>query len=366
MELEFSPIQEQEIKKIISWFKGPKKDKPFYYLAGYAGTGKTTLAKYIEKELGVTVLYGAYTGKAALVMMKNGCKGASTIHSMIYKPVVNKKTGEVSYSLNLESIIDTADLIIIDECSMVDQRMGEDLLFFGKPILVLGDPAQLPPINGSGYFTNGIPDGMLTEIHRQAAGNPIIELATKVRNKETLELGRYGSSKVTNKFLKDEVFGADQFICGLNKTRMTMNHKFRDYYGFKGKYPEKNERLICLKNDKDTGMLNGELYTATADAVDKTRDFVNLKIASVDRYTSEKEVKSLKFCYDPSIPKPDWKLLKGKHELTYGYALTAHKSQGSQWETTYIYNESEVFGDNWWRWLYTAITRAEESTTIYV
>ena len=50
---------------------------------------------------------------------------------------------------------------------------------------------------------------------------------------------------------------------------------------------------ICLKNDKDTGMLNGELYTATADAVDKTRDFVNLKIASVDRYTSEKEVKSL-------------------------------------------------------------------------
>ena len=57
---------------------------------------------------------------------------------------------------------------------MVDEDLGRDLLSFGKPVLVLGDPAQLPPVKGGGFFTEAEPDVMLTEVHRQAADNPII------------------------------------------------------------------------------------------------------------------------------------------------------------------------------------------------
>ena len=52
---------------------------------------------------------------------------------------------------------------------------------FGVPVLVLGDPAQLPPIQGGGYFTEAEPDAMLTEVHRQAFDNPIVRLSMDVR-----------------------------------------------------------------------------------------------------------------------------------------------------------------------------------------
>ena len=60
---------------------------------------------------------------------------------------------------------------------MVDEELGRDLLSFGKKVLVLGDPAQLPPVKGGGFFTEAEPDVMLTEVHRQAADNPIIRLS---------------------------------------------------------------------------------------------------------------------------------------------------------------------------------------------
>ena len=64
---------------------------------------------------------------------------------------------------------------------MVDEELGRDLLSFGKPVLVLGDPAQLPPVKGGGFFTEAEPDIMLTEVHRQAADNPIIRMSMVVR-----------------------------------------------------------------------------------------------------------------------------------------------------------------------------------------
>ena len=63
-------------------------------------------------------------------------------------------------------------------------------------MLVLGDPFQLPPVQGSGFFTNAEPDVMLTEIHRQARDNPIIRLSLDIREGEYLERGIYGESRV--------------------------------------------------------------------------------------------------------------------------------------------------------------------------
>jgi len=113
-------------------------------------------------------------------MRSKGCIGASTIHRLIYKPP-ESETEQPSFELWNNSPAVKAKLIVIDECSMVDAELGRDLLSFGAPVLVLGDPAQLPPISGGGFFTDAAPDAMLTEVHRQAQDDPIVRLSMEVR-----------------------------------------------------------------------------------------------------------------------------------------------------------------------------------------
>src|SRR5213078_5055573 len=128
-----------------------------FRLFGYAGTGKTTLARHLAQGVDGKVLFAAFTGKAALVMRAKGCSGASTIHSLIYRA---RESGEETPNFELwdDSPASKAALIVIDECSMVDAEPGRDLMSFGVPLLVLGDPAQLPPIQGGGFFTEVEPD----------------------------------------------------------------------------------------------------------------------------------------------------------------------------------------------------------------
>ena len=187
--------QSSALLAVDAWYKS-KPRKQVFYVAGYAGVGKTSLAKHFAESINGLVLYAAYTGKAALVMRNNGCQNASTIHSLIYRAEEDSK-GKISFRLNFSSILKTAALLIIDECSMVDKELAYDILRFGVPVLVIGDPAQLPPVSGAGYFTGSKPDVMLTEIHRQAQDNPIIYLATQVREGHTLSSGKYGDSIIS-------------------------------------------------------------------------------------------------------------------------------------------------------------------------
>ena len=66
---------------------------------------------------------------------------------------------------------------------------------FEVPLLVLGDPAQLPPIQGGGFFTDAEPDAMLTEVHRQARDNPIVRLSMDIREGRSLAPGQYGETR---------------------------------------------------------------------------------------------------------------------------------------------------------------------------
>src|SRR5215210_6682011 len=252
----WSPQQDAALKAVADWLR--RGDRPVFRLFGYAGTGKTTLAKHIAEHVDGDVAFGAYTGKAALVLRSKGCSDASTIHSMIYRSRESDEGGP-SFILNRQSAAAKADLIIIDECSMVDEELGRDLLSFGRPVLVLGDPAQLPPVKGGGFFTEAEPDAMLTEVHRQARDNPIVRLSMAVRAGGRLPLGRHGESRVLSRGEIDaaEVTRADQVLVGLNRTRRLYNRRIREILGYRDPMPAAGEKLVCLRNYKTKGLLNG-------------------------------------------------------------------------------------------------------------
>ena len=363
--MNWSEQQTKALKEVEAWFKS-KPRKQVFRVFGFAGTGKTTIAKHFAQSIKGDTLYAAYTGKAALVLRKNGCTGASTIHSLIYKVKEDDETGEVHFEMNKKSALRDAALLVVDECSMVDEEMGRDILSFGKPVLVLGDPAQLPPVSGAGFFTNAEPDVMLTEIHRQAKDNPIVHLATLVRNGQKLRLGDYGNSRVVDTLKVRDLVDHSQVIVGRNATRDNINSKIRKVLKFEDELPTTDDRLICLKNDRDLGIFNGGLFTVKKRIENKRSPYYNL-YQIVDNDTGENRVLTVKVhnSFFDGSSRPDWKLLKGTQEFDFGYAITCHKSQGSQWDNVLIFDESWCFREESKRWLYTALTRASESVTVY-
>src|SRR5436305_4719665 len=260
----FTPHQDAALKAVADWLKakpGRNGTPPVFRLFGYAGTGKTTLARHIADGLDGEVKCAAFTGKAALVMRNKGCDGASTIHSLIYRA---RESGEEQPSFELwdDSPASKAALIVIDECSMVDADLGRDLMSFGVPVLVLGDPAQLPPIAGGGFFTDAEPDAMLTEVHRQAQDDPIVRLSMQVRAGERLEPGAYGQTSVVKRdgFDPQRALETDQILVGRNNTRRAYNARLRERRGFTDPLPLAGDKLVCRRNNRKKGLFNGGLW----------------------------------------------------------------------------------------------------------
>jgi exodeoxyribonuclease-5 len=400
--MQFSPQQDKALLSVDDWLK--QSNNQVFRLFGYAGTGKTTLAKHFAQNVDGMVLFGAYTGKAAHVLRTKGCKEASTIHSMIYsiyeksKQTLRKYENELltirdikkptktelaradelekliknekrnlskpAFTRNDASPVRDAELIIIDECSMVDETMGEDLLSFGTKVLVLGDPAQLPPVRGGGFFTEQQPDVMLTEVHRQARDNPIIEMATRVRNGDTLPLGTYGTSCVVNKINKDDVLSADQLLVGKNLTRKNCNRRVREHLGIKNVLPVNGDRLVCLRNNHDLGLLNGGIWNVVEAEGNNADAHMRLSLQSDDSEIALDVEAHTHYFLGKEEDMPWWER-KEAEEFDYGYALTVHKSQGSQWNNVCLFDESNVFKKDSKRWLYTGITRAAESVRVF-
>ncbi len=407
--MQLSHQQEECIKSAKQWFNSPDRKK-FFRIDGYAGSGKTTIAKKIAEALGGVTKFAAFTGKAAHVLSRKGC-AAQTIHKLIYlakdkpKHALNtlreelgkhvKDSGKSPEELkqDLEYVkltraieqeeqsimqpafgvndsklapIHSADLVILDEVSMVNEKMATDILSFKKPVLILGDPAQLPPIKGTGYFMTGQPDVMLTEIHRQARDNPIIDLATRVRNGEKLEYGEYGESRVMKWMdVADQnfVLGHDQIIVGKNKTRHSLNDAIRRLKGFKGEYPVMGDRLICLRNNREYSLLNGSMWLVHANhGADEELNV--LDITSEDDASEQQVVDAWSHIFRREERYMDYFDRKQAQEFDYGYAITCHKSQGSQWDSVLVKDESYSFRQDRSKWLYTAITRAAERVTI--
>ena len=362
----WSPQQNEALSCVAVWMRTTYQ--PFFYLAGYAGTGKTTLAVHLASFAKGKVLFGAFTGKAARVMRSKGCVGASTIHSMIYHTETDEETGAVTVTRKRRSEMgEDTSLIIIDECSMVDEELGRDLLSFDIPVLVLGDPAQLPPIKGGGFFTSGQPDYMLTEVHRQAADSPIIRLATEIREgNRPRPISTNGLTVCWKENLDPSaVTGADIVIVGKNDTRIKYNERLRLRAGRKDKFPEVGEPLICLRNDREKRIFNGDIMiTAKTQVMRKKK--IRLWLEAEERKPVFVEVMKDFFVNDVEAAKLPFKDLKGTQQFTFGYAITCHKSQGSQWRDVCVFDESFISGEDRNRWLYTACTRAAENLTLVI
>jgi ATP-dependent exoDNAse (exonuclease V) alpha subunit len=358
---------------VSRWLKDARTGKApqLFRLFGYAGTGKTTLARHIAENVDGEVKFAAFTGKAAMMLRAKGCNDATTIHSLIYRSKTEDDTGEPSFSINRNSDVKKADLVVIDECSMVDAELGNDLMSFGTPVLVLGDPAQLPPVKGGGFFTDHEPDVMLTEVHRQAEGNPIIRLSMMIRGGESLPLGQHGESRVMRKGemgredMANLVLGADQVLVGRNRTRRDFNTRMRELMGRTDPLPVAGDRVVCLRNNKTKGLLNGATFTVKA--VGKARTgMVTMRIDPDDVSALNVKVSVLPEFFLGQEETLPWQARKLSDEFDYGFALTVHKAQGSQWDRVVLFDESFAFREHRERWLYTAVTRAAERVTVVV
>lgn len=418
---ELAPQQQEASDRIKQWYSAP--DEPFFYLGGWAGTGKTSIAKTVAVELcdPSKIVYAAYTGKAAHVMRQNGCNGAGTCHSVIYHSAtpsgaelerhkeelellclelkdaghseqsiasmpmvsqINEKIAEEEYQMktprfrkNPDSILKAAKLSIIDEVSMLGQKMGEDWLSFGVKTLVLGDPAQLPAIGGEGYFTKHDPHFMLTDIHRQALDNPILQIATAFREKRYPDEGWYGESRIVDKDdlspsqLRELVMSADQIIVGKNDKRHAINQRVRQLKGINEPYPIVGERVVCLRNDNEEGLLNGAVYEVVEAA--KVDEFDNQKVSMmIQAVGSDTPQEVLCHVHHFEGFEREQELSKmfgarmGAQQFGFAYAMTCHKMQGSQAGRVLIFDQSFVARGDKYRWLYTAATRAVDSCTV--
>ncbi|KZL05122.1 ATP-dependent RecD-like DNA helicase [Pseudovibrio axinellae] len=367
--MDWSPQQDEALSETAQWLRSGGSQ--VFRLFGYAGTGKTTLARHLAEGIDGDVAFGAFTGKAAHVLRQKGCADASTIHSLIYRPKGTKKDDNdeddsPQFTINRDSPAAKVDLIIIDECSMVDEELGRDLLSFGKKVLVLGDPAQLPPVRGGGFFTEAEPDIMLTEVHRQAKDNPIVRLSMDIRDGAELDFGQYGESSVISRreIDKERILSADQVLVGTNKTRRLYNSRIRDLKGFTTQMPAVGDKLVCLRNDKTKGLLNGGLWNVQRLRPPRGNTLRFDVISEDDLAKTAIKVKVLPAMFEEGGDQLSYAIRRRADEFDYGYALTVHKSQGSQWDDLVLFDESWAFREHKTRWLYTAVTRAAKKITV--
>lgn len=168
--MQLNEKQQLAVNRATDWYA--KQNTQIFKMAGYAGTGKTTVATTIARTLesDENTLYCAFTGKAACVMRQKGMPG-QTIHSAIYdyETVTDPQTGKQHVVHHLKPRL-PYKLIVVDEASMVGTEIAKDLLSFQIPILAIGDPGQLPPVGDRYSDLLRGPDIVLDEIMRQDGG----------------------------------------------------------------------------------------------------------------------------------------------------------------------------------------------------
>ena len=355
------------------WKNGVVGTPQYFYLAGFAGTGKTFLSKFFLEEEGLSeydVKLMTYMGRSALVLSKAAGMPASTVHSSIYK-LVHTPQGE-KWLLDHDSIVRNSKLIILDECSMIGVQMFRDIASFHRPILILGDPGQLQAFAEEPLFNQINPDYFLTEIRRQALDNPIIRFSQIVREGGEVPPGDHGKvKKLPAAEIPHDVFDdADTIITYKNASRDFFAQFFRQERGFDSPYPMKGDKLLCKKNHHGLGLANGQLGVATADVEPPFGNALAVQLSfqpdGVERVYEDLPVLKSSFVktYDRFgvlLEDPKWAHSKFLR-FEYGYAITCHVALGSQFDKIIIHDDWSM--NDRARWFYTALTRAVDTCYI--
>lgn len=389
--------QNNAIKLAKDWWFNEKSLKPFVIL-GMAGSGKSTIVKFLVEEIGLpknAVSFCTLTGKAASVLQRKG-NPATTIHRLIYDPVEDPKTKEIKFELK-EKLPEELQLIVVDEFAMVNKEIMNDLMSFGKKLILIGDPYQLPPPFGEKNGLDKDYDVLLDEPMRQALESPIIYLANQAKNKQRIKYGEYGNCKVIrNTQIKlSELKEADQVIAGKNVTVKKLNRFYRNkVLDINSLYPKKGEKLMCLKNnyslfcteDKiDANLVNGlsvilesdidEMQSIASSLVDIRPEFFEdhcFKRIYLDLLFFKYEYNKFDELFNNK--KIHENILKARanftfeqsiqiNPFTFGYVCTCYKYQGSEAPNIFFFQEfmgKETYAQH----LYTGITRASEKLTL--
>lgn len=365
-----------------------KSNADYLTIGGYAGVGKTFLTSVILKTLHTkfknkTIVLACYTGKAAYVL-RDKLKAADalldneyvgTIHSLMYAPEF--ENNQIKKWVRRSSI--PADLIIIDEASMVSETIWNDLRKYNVPIIAIGDHGQLPPIGGN-FSLMEKPDYTLIKIQRQVEGNPIIQASVLARTTGVIPLGRveneFGSvyrttikaENLIGVLMTPDELKDTMVIVGYNRTRIALNQLIRNKLGFTEKNPMVGERLICLKNNQNSGIFNGGCgILKEIDWGTEKDHWANVTITMDDETEYEGRIIKAQFGAEKTLTE-----LKGVHPMElrdlfdWGYVLTTWKSQGSE-ATNVIFCEerfSSMTDDDYKKFLYTGVTRAKKNLTL--
>lgn len=343
-------------EKVWQWYS--KEPFRVFIISGYAGCGKTTLARKIPEQLNI-VNYKmlAPTGKAATVL-----GNAQTIHSYLYNAKKDERTGELHFYRKDPSQFYEM-LLIVDEISMVNKELMQDLRSLNIPIIGLGDPAQLPPVNGTNDILSK-PDIFLTKVYRNDGG--LLELATDIRNGKKLKREYDSVQFRRNSIIRDLHLLSDDsiIICRYNKTRNELNAKIREKVKQFKEPIEVGDKLIILNNSRTTGLMNGSIVQVL------NVDYVNLdyNFAIIDIKNDIGVIQKVKVNLNVILGTPS-KLRQSRYDdsilsVDYAYAITCHKSQGSEFEEVFIVVEGEQY-DDFQQWYYTAVTRARSKLYIY-
>lgn len=387
--MELTKKQEEGLKITIDRHRAGEK---YTVISGYAGTGKSTLVKFIVEALGVEekkVCYTAFTGKAAEVLRKKGNKEVCTLHKLLYEHIplpgggfLRKKKPAINY-----------DIVVVDEVSMAPKELIQLLFSHKVYVICLGDPFQLPPIDKEqdNHLLDN-PHVFLDEIMRQEEGSEIIQLTMKIRHNEPI---KYFDGETVKIIPKDQLntgllTWGDQVLVATNARRQAINNQMRILYNHAGD-PQEGDKVICLRNywddsnERGDALVNGTLgyihcpytsynkipYYAGGDTIEVLDtefigdDGVSYGTLQMDKNMIITGESSLDWRQKYKLSKnPKTKHLVPK-EFVYGYAITCHKSQGSEWDKVVVIEEDFPFEkQEHARWLYTACTRASQKLVL--
>ena len=385
--------QEEGLKTAIARHRVGEK---YTVIAGYAGTGKSTLVRFIIDALDIDesdVCYCAFTGKAAEVLRKKGNKNACTLHRLLYESIPKPEGG---FFRKPKPVLDYK-VIVVDEVSMAPKSLIDLLFKHNIYAICLGDPGQLPPIDkDEDNHLLDHPHIFLDEIMRQAQESEIIQLTMKIRNNEPInyydgkEVKIIPYSQLNTGILQ----WGDQILTATNATRQAINTQMRQLLNYPN-HPVDGDKMICLRNywedfsDDGDPLINGtigilknsfqtwrEIPRVAKSNIKKfdilmgdlsipdTSDIYNLvdmdykMILTGNKCCDWKlsyRLGKLRFRYGDIVPK----------EFTYAYAVTVHKAQGSEWNNIVVLEENFPFDKiEHTRWLYTACTRASEKLVL--